>query len=91
MKDKNAPKGPSNAYTIFYKHFHSEFRKKNPQTNLGGQQLTQLVAEAWKSLSEEEKRVNSDMYRIQHLKRYPVTCFDFSPFKSVQRSIERNT
>lgn len=55
MKDKNAPKGPSNAYTIFYKNFHSEFQRKNG--NVDGRQMTQMVAEAWRNLNESEKQV----------------------------------
>jgi uncharacterized protein YaaW (UPF0174 family) len=57
VKDKNAPKPPPNSYSIFYKHFHSEYQKKNPRSTLSGQMITQLVAQAWNSLSDDEKKV----------------------------------
>ncbi|KAI6203235.1 HMG box domain-containing protein [Aphelenchoides besseyi] len=55
-KDTNAPKYPLNAYAIFYRHFHTEYNRKNPDRKLGGQGFTILASQGWRSLTEDEKK-----------------------------------
>ena len=54
-KDPNAPKRPPSAYLIYQNSLRTETKAQNPQ--FSNQEVLAKVAEAWKALSEEERKV----------------------------------
>merc|ERR1712151_147608 len=67
-KDKNAPKRGLTAYNFFCKEMREKVKVENPDASFG--ELSKLVGEKYKSLSEEELKVwqakaNKDKDRYQ--------------------------
>ena len=58
-KDPNAPKKPSSAYFHFSKKMRSKIKEENPTATFG--ELGKLLGEAWKQVSDEDKKVGSLM------------------------------
>lgn len=55
--DPNAPKRPLTAFFLFSVNKRSELKANNPDASLV--QLVKLTAEAWKNLSEQERKVST--------------------------------
>ncbi|PKC12891.1 HMG-box [Rhizophagus irregularis] len=66
-KDPNAPKRPLNAYLRFSLVKRAELKQQNP--GMGPKEITIMLGEAWRKLSEDEKKVITDFTTIS-LKRY---------------------
>ncbi|CAG8728987.1 4486_t:CDS:2, partial [Acaulospora morrowiae] len=58
-KDPNAPKKPANAYLLFSNIKRKEIKDKNPNVDAKG--IITLIGEAWRKLSEEEKKPYKEM------------------------------
>jgi hypothetical protein len=58
-KDKNAPKGPRNAYNFFIKTNHTRRMKEHPEKE--SMQITKLLAEEWKKLSSQKRQPYEEM------------------------------
>jgi len=58
-KDKNAPKGPRNAYNYFIKTNHSRRAEENPEKE--SMQITKLLADEWKKLSAAKRQKYDEM------------------------------
>jgi len=58
-KDKDAPKGASSAYMHFAKAKRAQIKEENPEATFGG--LGKLIGEAWKEVTDEEKKKYEDM------------------------------
>ena len=58
-KDPNAPKRPKSGYFVFMDKFRKEYAEKNPD-NKSVAETAKAGGEAWKALSEEEKKPFND-------------------------------
>ncbi|CAG8456904.1 3991_t:CDS:2 [Dentiscutata erythropus] len=61
-KDPNAPKKPPNVYMQFSKVKRPEIKKANPDAN--PKEILTLISEAWRKLSDEEKKPYQDMVKV---------------------------
>ncbi|GBC44404.1 high mobility group box domain-containing protein [Rhizophagus irregularis DAOM 181602=DAOM 197198] len=58
-KDPNAPKRPLNAYLRFSLVKRAELKQQNP--GMGPKEITIMLGEAWRKLSEDEKKTYHDL------------------------------
>ncbi|RHZ74070.1 hypothetical protein Glove_227g79 [Diversispora epigaea] len=58
-KDPNAPKKPANSYLFFSMIKRNEIKDKNP--NVDAKKIVALIGEAWRNLSEDEKKPYKEM------------------------------
>ncbi|KAL3652837.1 High mobility group B protein 7 [Castilleja foliolosa] len=58
-QDPNKPKRPATAFFVFMKDFRKSFKESNPDTK-GAAKVAKEGGEAWKSMSDEEKKVYID-------------------------------
>ncbi|KAI8985213.1 high mobility group box domain-containing protein [Pilobolus umbonatus] len=60
-KDPNAPKGPGNVFFLYCRLERDKMKDEHPTENLG--EVTRLLGQKWKSLTQEEKSKYYDMYK----------------------------
>ncbi|GFP94000.1 high mobility group b protein 7 [Phtheirospermum japonicum] len=58
-KDPNKPKRPATAFFVFMEDFRKSFKESNPDSK-GVAKVAKEGGEAWKSMSDEEKKVYID-------------------------------
>lgn len=57
IKDPNAPKRPPSAYILFQNEVRDEIREKNP--GMAYKDVLSMIAEKWKELQPEQKKVRA--------------------------------
>jgi len=56
IKDPNAPKRPASAYLIFQNKIREKVKAENPDSTY--QEIVSKIADIWKEMGEEEKKVS---------------------------------
>jgi len=82
-KDPKAPKKGLTAYNFFCKEMREVVKKENPDASFG--ELSKLVGEKYKSLTEEEQK-KWDAKAVKDKARYAEEMKDYTPSKSTSSS-----